>query len=423
VERKSGHSETGGAAGRASGGSANGGSANGGKTGASGGNASGTSGGRAPDGASGASGAAGASGALGDGGEGGSTPDENGGTPGAGGALEGSGGAGSNAAGGSLSGGAGGKLGSGGTASGGTAQGGSGSGGAARGGASSGGTGTGGAGKGGSGSGGAAMGGSSNCNLTKPFGTPTPLSTLNTNSDEGPPFVTADGLTVYMGRGDNNDVNAATRSNVVVSFPTPQKLNIVDPNAPVSVGGIAVTSNGLSMYYTQNWRFGTRIQLATRPSLTGAWTDLYEVQIPGVSYYFDPWLSKDEKRLYFANSTNETQAQIVMTTIGTGGFTDMVAVGGLAATEMSFGPVLTADELTIYFSSTRPGTGTKGDVDIWTATRSTATGTFQNLRPVSELNTAGYDRTGSLSPDGCVIYFIQRNDTTYADVFVAKKPL
>jgi hypothetical protein len=283
--------------------------------------------------------------------------------------------------------------------------------------------GSGGAGKGGSGSGGAATGGTSNCNLTKPFGTPTPLSTLNTNGDEGPPFVTADGLTVYLGRGDNNDVNAATRSNVVVSFPTPQKLNIVDPNAPVSVGGIAVTANGLSMYYTQNWRFGTRIQLATRPSLTGAWTDLYDVQIPGVSYYFDPWLSKDEKRLYFANSTNETQAQIVMTTIGTGGFTDMVAVGGLAATEMSFGPVLTADELTIYFSSTRPGTGTKGDVDIWTATRSTATGTFQNLRPVSELNTAGYDRTGALSPDGCVIYFTQRNDTTYADVFVAKKPL
>src|SRR5512143_2734510 len=51
---------------------------------------------------------------------------------------------------------------------------------------------------------------------------------------------------------------------------------------------------------------------------------------------------------------------------------------------------LSPDELTMYFSSTRPGGA--GSFDIYEATRSSTSAPFGNVIPVTGVNTSGEDR-------------------------------
>jgi Tol biopolymer transport system component len=81
-------------------------------------------------------------------------------------------------------------------------------------------------------------------------------------------------------------------------------------------------------------------------------------------------------------------------------------------------PMLSADKLTVYLSSNRPGG--KGGFDIWTAHRSTTADGFPAPTPVSELNSSAADYVGWLSPDNCRIYFSSNVSGTF-DVYVASR--
>ena len=70
-----------------------------------------------------------------------------------------------------------------------------------------------------------------------------------------------------------------------------------------------------------------------------------------------------------------------------------------------FSPVLSADGLTIFWSSDRPDGNAKGDFDIWTASRASTDANFATPRNVAELNTDGLEEPAFLSPDGCRLYF------------------
>ncbi len=64
-------------------------------------------------------------------------------------------------------------------------------------------------------------------------------------------------------------------------------------------------------------------------------------------------------------------------------------------------PVVTADELTLYFASANA----KGDLDIWVATHAKKGERFKGARVVAELRSAQHDTPSWVSPDGCVLYF------------------
>jgi len=66
-------------------------------------------------------------------------------------------------------------------------------------------------------------------------------------------------------------------------------------------------------------------------------------------------------------------------------------------------PALSEDGLVAYFGSTRMGGA--GMMDIWTASRTSTTGTFGQFANLGELNTAEQDFATWLSPDGCRLYF------------------
>jgi Tol biopolymer transport system component len=82
--------------------------------------------------------------------------------------------------------------------------------------------------------------------------------------------------------------------------------------------------------------------------------------------------------------------------------------------------VLTGDELTAYFKSTRPLGNQSGD--IWTASRTSTSSPFSNLKKVDELNDAtAEDVPNWITPDGCRIYFYSERGGVL-HVYQATKP-
>jgi Tol biopolymer transport system component len=65
---------------------------------------------------------------------------------------------------------------------------------------------------------------------------------------------------------------------------------------------------------------------------------------------------------------------------------------------------LSPDELTLYFSSIRPGGA--GSFDIYEATRLSASAPFGNVIPVTGVNTTGADRRPRVTADGLTMFAI-----------------
>ena len=81
-------------------------------------------------------------------------------------------------------------------------------------------------------------------------------------------------------------------------------------------------------------------------------------------------------------------------------------------------PVLTADELTIFFSSSR---GTVGGFDVWTAHRATVSVAFEAPEPVVELSTSRDDYPTWVSEDGCDV-ILETFGSGKATRFYASRP-
>lgn len=83
-------------------------------------------------------------------------------------------------------------------------------------------------------------------------------------------------------------------------------------------------------------------------------------------------------------------------------------------------PTLSADKLTIYLASNRPGGHGNDNSDIWSAHRSTTSDGFPAPTPVSELNSSGTEYPGWLSPDNCRFYFTSDRAGTH-DIYVTSR--
>jgi hypothetical protein len=87
-------------------------------------------------------------------------------------------------------------------------------------------------------------------------------------------------------------------------------------------------------------------------------------------------------------------------------------------------PLVSDDELTMFFASTRsdPDGGAQGGFDVWIRTRTSVDDDFGSPSVVQEVSTARTDGPTWLSPDGCRL-FLQRSDGGLpARIFVAQKP-
>ena len=126
--------------------------------------------------------------------------------------------------------------------------------------------------------------------------------------------------------------------------------------------------------------------------------------------------SSDELTAYFSRLGSAAPTQSFVATRGsiTSPFstpTALIITNNNSAEVTS--PTVTADGLTLYFTSSR--TGTTGGLDIWKSTRASTTADFANIANVSELNSTAPEDDVYVVPDGSAIYFSSaRNNNVYS---------
>jgi formylglycine-generating enzyme required for sulfatase activity len=190
-----------------------------------------------------------------------------------------------------------------------------------------------------------------------PFGTPSNVPGISSSVDDGAPSVTSDGLHMFLqsGTGSDYDVFASDRATVGSAFTGRTAVSVV--NTPNVDYGPQISPDGLTLVFASN---------RNRP---GGDTDLWITTRASVSSTFEPPVEISE-----LNTT----------------------------TYYEFDPVLSADGLTLYFGSDRPGG--LGSYDIWVATRATPLSPFGSPTDVTEVNSSASDSPTHISADGTALY-------------------
>jgi hypothetical protein len=279
------------------------------------------------------------------------------------------------------------------------------------------------------------------CNPNAPFGFPENVTELNTAQHEYYARISPDNRTIYFARRNPNDdaggaygisgeIMVATRSVPSGPFGAPQVVpNVNDPTATDL--SPTVTGDGLTMYLdSYRSTAGRGIYVAARgpgapqfsasarfPDTAGA--------INGGGEDGTPYILPDNSALYFFSS-RLNGLQIWRAARIDGGFdvpVEQPVINSATATDL--GPVVTPDDLTIYFGSTRPRAdgGTAGGYDIYMAKRTDKSLPWGTPTMVEELSAPNSsEEPTSITANGCTLYFhSQRNGGVLTDIWRARR--
>lgn len=319
---------------------------------------------------------------------------------------------------------------------GGAGNGGSGVGGSAAGtGGASGGTGgvaTGGAGTGGAGGGGGGTGGApAACDVTRPFGTPVLVAGLNgaTGTDDGTARLSADELTAtfYSDRA-SYQIYTATRASRTAAFSTPQVIG--GTGITSGAGGVfkfpTMTADGLTLFFESDPGGVFKVMIATRTTVAAQFSTAAPVaNINAGAGDSEPFVLPDGKALYFMSTRNNgssTSDIYRAARDASGQYTAPAPVSTNFVTPPAneYAPVVTPDELVLYFASDR--TPNKGQWDIWMTKRASLDAPFDPPVNVQELNTTTNEIPDWISPDRCRLYFDRLGTTAGGDkIYVAER--
>lgn len=260
------------------------------------------------------------------------------------------------------------------------------------------------------------------------WGTPEVVGELNSN-DSSRAFcarLSADELTAYFtsnrlrDAGDTGgypgfDIFKAGRTTPTGTFDTPVRIppSYFTPNLTANPPDLCptVTADGFKMYI-DTYQPGRSIYLATRGSLMADFTNPGTVSAinNGGGENGTPYVLPDNTGIYFTSSRVGSKFDIYHSDIQSGlvaSATPVDALNDTTAADMF--PVVTPNDLTIYWGSTRDNGGY--NYDIFVATRANKTDAFSNVTklPASINNfgtggvTANYP--SYVTADECILYF------------------
>jgi Tol biopolymer transport system component len=249
------------------------------------------------------------------------------------------------------------------------------------------------------------------CDVTTPFGTPRAVTELDSSSGQANATLTSDERVVYFASnrestGADFDIFVATRSALTDPFSSPARVDVLSTTSDDR--GTSISPDGLRIYFHSSRSGEYHIWTAAKPDLQSSFAS--PSMVDGVNQTGagdeDPWIVANGQVLYFTSNRSSSAGNIYRSTLGPAGFqtpTILRELGNAAA------PVLTDDELVIYFAALGPGVDAGGnDFDIWMARRSAVTDGFGTPIPVTELNShPGYEFPSWLSMDRCRIYFMR----------------
>jgi hypothetical protein len=273
---------------------------------------------------------------------------------------------------------------------------------------------------------GAGDAGSARCDPTAAFGKPVALTTLNTSAHDEHPDLSDDELTIYFssnrpGTLGGFDVYQATRATTSEPFgnavPVPGINTTVDQRAP------RMSADQLSMYAVMRSSISTgfHIGLATRASVTVAFNGLQMVaNINNADNSADPHLLASGNIMYLTSDLAGNYGLYRSAKVN-GAFSTPSPVPGVnldtSVTENN--PVVTADELTLFFGSDRPGGA--GDLDIYQARRASVADGFGAPVPLTAANSTVSEVPNWISPDGCSLYFTRLDANLGYQLFMASR--
>lgn len=245
----------------------------------------------------------------------------------------------------------------------------------------------------------------------EPFGTPGPVTELETPFNESGLRLSPDGLTAFFssdrpGGVGANDFYTATRVDLASPFGSIQRLANV--SSPAEDWDPTVSGDGLVLLFgsTRAPGSGSDQQLygAKRASASasfGAPAPL-PVSTLGVQDH-QPFLREDGAVLYWSSARSGVW-DIYRASVAGGSFGPAQAVDELDSPSQEWCPIVTPDDLVVYFASDRGGPGTLGDFDVWRASRASTSEPFSNLAPVTEVSSSGIDLPCFVSADDCTLY-------------------
>ncbi len=264
----------------------------------------------------------------------------------------------------------------------------------------------------------------------EPFGCPRHMSVFDTPGGwSAQPCLSADGSTLYFQHQEGED--RTTRDIYVSHAAAPDRPMWRSPeplcevNTAVHDKAPFLSYDGLTLYFCRDDAPGghARIFQAKRTDLFepfGPGQELTALTQPG-THVAHPWVSPDELRLYYYIVSGSRRRLRVAERPSKGAqwspgayISELNALGDVA------NPSLTADELVIVFDALGFA-GSKGDRDLWMATRSALGRPFANVTNLSSLNTAGPDGHAALSPDGLTLYYSSSPKGT-PQIFRATRP-
>jgi len=258
------------------------------------------------------------------------------------------------------------------------------------------------------------------CDLTKPFGAAVLVPGLASSGEDGSARLSPDEKTAYFfsARTGKKLLYTALRPDATAAFQDVSVLANVNTSDQYNP---AITADGLTLFFA-SFRAGTDNDIfqASRSTTTDDFTSVrLAPNVNTAASEVQPYITRDGTTMYFVRTL--ATGQTVLRAVGspTAGFTNPSVVPELDGPTNDSDPVQSADGLTLYWGSDRPGG--LGDVDVWQAHRTSTSAAFGELAPITSVNTAGFDSPSDVSEDGCRLYITsQRNGRT--GIYVATRP-
>jgi len=258
------------------------------------------------------------------------------------------------------------------------------------------------------------------CSPTGAFGAPKELTTLNGPTEDLGGRLSSDELTILFSRTNADqtwDIWTASRPTITADFGAPEVVGSI--NTIYSELWPSVTTDGKALYFMSDrvtpGTYG--IFVSTRASITAPWgppvasADLMTGDAT-------PFLANATGFYFSAGATRMGAGMndIYRATLDGAGKLTMIGavIGGVDSPASEDIPVVTADELHIYFARSN---GT--DFDVFEASRSSLADGFGAAAGVPGISTTGYDELPSwISPDGCDLYYSSAAGVTGSDLFM-----
>lgn len=277
----------------------------------------------------------------------------------------------------------------------------------------------------------AALGDSGSCDLGKPFEGVHLVPGLATPSPERGGKTTSDELFIYDTRPRGADgaaaryeIHEATRPTRFDPFGPPNVVPGVSSLVDSDVSPF-VTDDRLLILFASSRDLDSSsdydLWLGSRPTPASPFGDVRRVTEVATRYVErGPFLTANGARLWFSSNRPSSpgggRLDLYVAPRGGLSFGEPVAERGLNTPDHEDLPVLSPDELTIFFSSDR-----RGSMDLWMARRDSLDSPWKPPASLDELNGSSEEEMGSVSPDGCRIYFASDRSGNF-EIYVAERP-